>query len=180
MSVRVRFTLRDGFLTLPDSDSDFDAKNNGYIALCRSFHNVRSQIQTSILTGNYRNGIWIPVCTWVRLQQCKWTLKVNIYYWSLPTLGQHGKQVEVPLNPSKSDIAFTAAFAQYKQTFKDHGNVHLRPLSFTTTSVNRPHAMEIFALYFRPDLNTNCGFYVLVCNDSGRKPRVAVDDRLIV
>ena len=49
--------------TLPDLDSDSDSKPNGYIALCRSFHTLHSQIPIPILTANYRNGIGVRVRT---------------------------------------------------------------------------------------------------------------------
>ena len=43
----------NGLFTLPDSDSgsesDSDSKPSGYIALCRSFHTLWSQIQIPIL-----------------------------------------------------------------------------------------------------------------------------------
>ena len=64
-------TVSNGLSTLPDSDSDSYFKLNSYIALCRSFHTVWSQIQIPIPTANYRNGIGIRVCTRVRLPQCK-------------------------------------------------------------------------------------------------------------
>ena len=56
-----------------DSNSNLLGLQNGYIALCRSFHTTR--IQIPILTGNYRNGIRIRVRTRVRLPQWKWAIR---------------------------------------------------------------------------------------------------------
>ena len=62
---------RNGLFTLPDSDLDSDSKPSAYIAQCRRFHTVQSQIQIPVLTVNYRNGIGIQVRTRVRLPQCE-------------------------------------------------------------------------------------------------------------
>ena len=75
------FTLPDlDLFTLLDLDSDWDSdsdsKSNGHIALCRSFHTVRSQIRIPITTANWRNLI---VCTRVLLRQRKWVNTVRAH-----------------------------------------------------------------------------------------------------
>ena len=53
------FTVPD---TDPDTDSDSNCKPNGYIILCRTFRNARSEVQIPIPTSQYRNGIGIWIC----------------------------------------------------------------------------------------------------------------------
>ena len=77
-----------GLFTLPDSDSDSNSNFCGYIALCKSFHTARSQIQIPILTANYKNGIGVRVRIWVRLSQCKWAIThARILVWHFPVTG---------------------------------------------------------------------------------------------
>ena len=54
-----------------DSESDSDCKPNGYIVLGRTFHTTQSQIQTPILTANYRIDIGIMIKVRICICECK-------------------------------------------------------------------------------------------------------------